>query len=46
LIHRFSFSILTVWVVGSKEMRALEKAQLRVELKKTYGLPAQPEPDL
>jgi len=29
-----------------KEMSPREKAQLRVELRKTNGLPAQPEPDL
>jgi len=28
------------------EMSPREKAQLRVELRKEHGLPAQPEPDL
>ena len=29
-----------------KEMSPRERAQLRVELRKANGLPAQPEPDL
>ena len=29
-----------------KEMTPREKAQIRVELRKDFGMPAQPEPDL
>jgi hypothetical protein len=38
--------ILDMLEAAIKEMSPREKAQTRVELRRTYGLPAQPEPDL
>jgi hypothetical protein len=38
--------ILDMLEAAIKEMSPREKAQLRVELRRTYGLPAQPAPDL
>jgi len=38
--------ILDMLEATIKEMSPREKAQIRVELRRTYGLPAQPEPDL
>jgi len=31
--------------VAIEKMSAMDKARLRIEMRKFYGLPAQPEPD-
>src|SRR5205823_14222129 len=47
--HRTAYTceeMMLDMLAAIKEMTPREKAQIRVELRKDFGMPAQPEPDL